>query len=128
MAMFRTFLFSLLALGGALLALVLVTSVASWLPPLLGVHPGGEAQLAWDLAFSVLGGIAAVGFAAWHAPCGPRWHGFGIWLVLAAASLWAAWDMGYDFPRWFVLLLLLSLPLQLGAGLWLATRRLRTAT
>lgn len=128
MAMFKTFLFSLLALGGALLALVLVTTVASWLPPLIGVHAGGAVQLGWDLAFTVLGGIAAVAFASYHAPCWPRSHGVAIWLLLAVASLWAAWDMGNDFPRWFVVLLVVSLPLQLGAGLWLGARGWRTAT
>lgn len=126
--MLKTFLLSLLALGGALLALVLVTTVASWLPPLIGVRGGGAVQLGWDLAFTVLGGIAAVAFAVYHAPCWPRTHGVAIWLLLAAASLWAAWDMGNDFPRWFVLLLVLSLPLQLGSGLWLGSRRSRTAT
>jgi len=128
MAMFKTFLFSLLALGGALLALVLVTTVASWLPPLIGVHAGGAVQLAWDLAFTVLGGIVAVAFASYHAPCWPRSHGMAIWLLLAVASLWAAWDMGNAFPRWFVLLLVISLPLQLGMGLWVGTRKWRTAT
>lgn len=128
MAMFKTFLFSLLALAGALLALVLVTTVASWLPPLIGVHAGGAVQLGWDLAFTVLGGIAAVAFASYHAPCWPRSHGTGIWLLLAIASLWAAWDMGNEFPRWFVLLLVISLPLQLGVGLWVGARKWRTAT
>ena len=128
MTMLKTILFSLLALGGALLALVLVTTVASWLPPLIGVHAGGAVQLGWDLAFTVLGGIAAVAFASHYAPCWPRSHGVSLWLLLAVASLWAAWDMGNDIPRWFVVLLVVSLPLQLGAGLWLGSRRLRTAT
>ena len=123
MAMFKVFLFSLLALAGALLALVLVTTVASWLPPLIGVHAGGAVQLGWDLSFTVLGGIAAVAFASYHAPCWPRSHGMGIWLLLAIASLWAAWDMGNEFPRWFVFSLIASLPFQLYLGLVAGQRR-----
>lgn len=124
----KTFLLSLLAFAGALLALALVTTVASWLPPLLGLHGNGTMQLGFDLAFTVLGGIAAIGFAAYYAPGWPRSHGVAVWLLVAAASLWAAWDMGSDFPRWFVLLLIISLPLQLGGGLWIGARRLRIAT
>lgn len=123
MTMLKTILFSLLALGGALLALVLVTTVASWLPPLIGVHAAGAVQLGWDLAFTVLGGIAAVAFASHYAPCWPRSHGVAIWLLLAVASLWAAWDMGNDFPRWFVFSLLASLPFQLYLGLVAGQRR-----
>lgn len=126
-AALRTFLRSLLALAGALVTLALVTTVASWLPPLLGVHANGQVQLGWDLAFSVLGGAAAVGFAAYHAPCWPRLHGLALWLLIAAASVWACVDMGNEFPRWFVLGLLISLPLQLAGGLLLGARRTRHA-
>lgn len=124
----KTAFLSLLAVVGALLALALVTTVASWLPPLLGLHPDSAVQLVWDLAFTVLGGIAAVGFAAYYAPCWPRLHGSAIWLLIAGASLWAVWDMGSEFPRWFVVLLALFLPVQLLAGLAIGARRLRSAT
>lgn len=126
-AAFRTLLLSLLACAGALVTLALVTTVASWLPPLLGVHANGEVQLGWDLALSALGGAAAVAFAAHHAPCWPRLHGLALWLLIAAASVWACVDMGNEFPRWFVLGLLVSLPLQLAGGLWLGSRRSRRA-
>ena len=53
-----------LLVAGALLALALVTSAGGWLPALLGLHPGSEAQLGWDLAFTVLGGLA-VGLIIW---------------------------------------------------------------
>jgi len=123
-AVLKTALLSLLALAGALVVLALVTSAASWLPALLGLQPAGNgAQLGWDLAFTVLGGTAATAFSCWYAPCWPRAQGTAIWLLIAAASVWACLDMGQEFPRWFVIALLLSLPLQLAAGLWLGTRR-----
>ena len=125
MAMFKTFLFSLLALGGALLALVLVTTVASWLPPLIGVHTGGAVQLGWDLAFTVLGGIAAIAFATYYAPCWPRAHGTSIWSLLVLGAGYGLWVMGGDFPQWFVIGLLVSLPVQLLLGWWFGRRASR---
>ena len=124
----KTPLRSALALAGALLVLVLVSSMASWLPPLLGLEGGPAAQLGGDLGFSVLAGMAAVAFAARYAPCWHQLHGTALWLLVALGCGWAAWTMGSDFPRWFVQGLLFSLPLQLGAGLWLGTRHLRSAT
>ena len=115
--MLKTAFLSLLAFIGGLLALALVTTVASWLPALVGLHPDGSAQLGWDLAFTVLGGIAAIGFASRYAPAWPFLHGMAMAVLITAASLWAVWDMGNDFPRWFVGALLASLPVQAAVGL-----------
>lgn len=127
-AALKTLLLSLLAFIGALLTLALVSTVASWLPPLLGLRNSSTLQLGWDLVFTVLAGIAAVGFASYHAPRWPRLHGLAVWLLITVAAGWACLDMGNDFPRWFVVPLLVSLPLQLLAGLALGARRARTAT
>lgn len=116
-ALLKTAFLSLLALLGALLALALVTTVASWLPALIGLHPDSATQLGWDLAFTVLGGIAAIGFATRYAPAWPSVHGTVVILLITAASLWAVWDMGNEFPRWFVGALLASLPVQAAVGL-----------
>ena len=124
----KTPLRSALALAGALLLLVLVSSMAAWLPPLLGLQGTPSAQLGGDLGFTVLAGTAAIAFATRYAPCRHRLHGTALWLLVALGCGWAAWTMGSDFPRWFVLGLLASLPLQLAAGLWLGTRHMRGAT
>lgn len=57
----KTLFLSIVALIGGVLSLALVSSVASWLPPLMGLAPGNNSvQLGWDLAFSVLGGVAGI--------------------------------------------------------------------
>ncbi len=62
---------SIVALLGGVLSLALVSSVASWLPPLLGMPPdNNSAQLGWDLAFSVLGGIAGIALPPTTRPAG----------------------------------------------------------
>ncbi len=89
---------SIVALLGGVLSLALVSSVASWLPPLLGMPPdNNSAQLGWDLAFSVLGGIAGIAFATYYAPCWPRSHGFSIWSLVALGCGYAMWTAGADF-------------------------------
>jgi len=119
---------SIVALLGGVLSLALVSSVASWLPPLLGMPPdNNSAQLGWDLAFSVLGGIAGIAFATYYAPCWPRSHGFSIWSLVALGCGYAMWTAGADFPLWFVISLLASLPLQLLAGWWFGRRPSRDA-
>lgn len=124
-ATLKTIFLSLLALIGALLALTLVSSAAGWLPSLLGMTPGSEAQLGWDLAFTVLGGIAAIAFATYYAPCWPRAHGTSIWSLLVLGAGYGLWMMGGDFPQWFVIGLLVSLPVQLLVGWWFGRRAAR---
>ncbi len=119
---------SIVALLGGVLSLALVSSVASWLPPLVGMPPdNNSAQLGWDLSFSVLGGIAGIAFATYYAPCWPRSHGFSIWSLVALGCGYAMWTAGADFPLWFVISLLASLPLQLLAGWWFGRRPSRDA-
>lgn len=125
----KTLFLSIVALIGGVLSLALVSSVASWLPPLLGLSPGDNSvQLGWDLAFSVLGGIAGISFATYYAPCWPRSHGFSIWSLITLGCGYAMWTAGADFPLWFVISLLASLPLQLLAGWWFGRRASRSAT
>ena len=124
----KTLFLSIVALIGGVLSLALVSSVASWLPPLLGLSPDNNSvQLGWDLTFSVLGGIAGVSFATYYAPCWPRSHGFSIWSLIALGCGYAMWTAGADFPFWFVIALLASLPLQLLAGWWFGRRASRDA-
>jgi hypothetical protein len=81
----------------------------------------GEVRLAWDLGWTILGGIAATAFAARYAPMWPYAHGGVVWVLIAAASVFAAWDLGSDYPFWFVVTLLVSLPVQ-AIGIWLGAR------
>lgn len=123
--MLKTVFLSVVALVGALLALALVTSAGGWLPSLVGLHPGSEAQLVWDLAFTVLGGIAGIAFATYYAPCWPRSHGFSIWTLLLLGAGYGLWMTDGDFPRWFVISLPASLPVQLLLGWWFGRRASR---
>lgn len=86
-----------------------------------GHGEGGAARLALDLLFTVLGGVAGTAFAGRYAPNAPYVHGGVVWAIIAAASVYAAWDMGSAFPFWFVWVLLGSLPVQ-AAGIWLGAR------
>ncbi|OBU65383.1 hypothetical protein A9K58_15010 [Stenotrophomonas maltophilia] len=126
-ATLKTLFLSVVALIGGVLSLALVSSVAGWLPPLLGLATRGGAQLGWDLAFSVLGGIAGISFATYYAPCWPRSHGFSIWSLIALGCGYAMWTAGADFPFWFLASLLASLPVQLLAGWWFGRRPSRDA-
>ncbi|MBA0283163.1 hypothetical protein D7Y44_08470 [Stenotrophomonas maltophilia] len=125
----KTLFLSIVALIGGVLSLALVSSVASWLPPLLGLSPDNNSmQLGWDLTFSVLGGIAGITFATYYAPCWPRSHGFSIWSLIALGCGYAMWTTGADFPLWFAISLLASLPVQLLVGWWFGRRASRSAT
>lgn len=117
----RVPLLSVGAIVSAFVVMVLLNSLGAWLVSRLGIAGSGQARLGWDLAWTVLGGLAAIVFASRYAPLWPRVHGAVVWAVIAAASLYAAWDMGRDYPYWFVVLLLAALPLQ-AAGIWLGTR------
>lgn len=123
--MLKTAFLSIVALIGGLLALALVSSAGGWLPSLLGITPGSEAQLGWDLAFTALGGIAGIAFATYYAPCWPRSHGFSIWSLILLGAGYGLWTMAGDFPRWFVIGLLASLPVQLLLGWWWGRRASR---
>ncbi|MEG2802827.1 hypothetical protein [Stenotrophomonas sp.] len=117
----KTAVLSVLCVVVALFVLGMVSGAAGWIGPWLGLADAGQPRLAWDLAWTILGGVAAIAFAARHAPVAPYVHGAVVWAVIAAASAYAAWDLGSDFPFWFVVVLLVSLPVQ-AAGIWLGAR------
>lgn len=117
----KTVVLSVLCVVVALFVLGMVSGAAGWIAPCIGLGDGRQPRLAWDLGWTILGGLAATAFAARYAPTLPYLHGGVVWAVIAAASAYAAWDLGSDFPFWFVLVLLLSLPLQ-AAGIWLGAR------
>lgn len=76
-------------------------------------HAGGvqgSPRLLFDLLSYLLSGLTSATVLSWL----PRrhWHlrGWLTWLLLVA--LWACWRMGGDWPSWFVIGLLLGVPLQ----------------
>lgn len=108
------FLRSLLAVVLALAALVLANFAGGQLAAWLRLPDGGTARLAWDLAWL----HAACWLALWlllRLPSvAPRAHALVGAGALFGVALWAAWEMGGDFPVWFVAGVLLAAPLQLG--------------
>jgi hypothetical protein len=117
----KTVVLSILCVVVAVFVLGMVSGAAGWIAPWIGLGEGGQARLAWDLGWTILGGVAATAFAARYAPTAPYVHGGVVWAVIAAASVYAAWDLGSDFPFWFVTVLLIALPFQ-AAGIWLGAR------
>lgn len=109
---------SLLAIGAAVFALVSVNFIGGTLAPWLGFPSGGTGRLAWDLAWAIAGGTAAIATATYCAPAAPRRHALVCFAALLIAAVYAVAQLGGDFPPWFCAGLLLSLPLQ---G-WLGTR------
>ncbi|MFI8693136.1 MULTISPECIES: hypothetical protein [Gammaproteobacteria] len=116
----RTLALSVLCIVVAVFVLGMVSGAGGWIAPWIGLGEG-EGRLAWDLGWTVVGGVAATAFAARYAPVWPYVHGGVVWALIAAASAYAAWDLGSDYPYWFVVALLLSVPVQ-AVGIWLGAR------
>lgn len=113
-----TMLRSPLTIALAAVAVLLVNQVGGWLAEWLGLPPGGDGRLAWDLGWVIASGTAAIWVTARTAPCAPRGHALVSLVLLSAAAVWAVFEMGADFPWWFCAGLVLALPLE---G-WLGTR------
>lgn len=116
---------SVLALALAIIAILLVNIAGSELAALLRLPRGGDARLGYDLLWVFLAGFVGsalmVGVAA-VAKTAHAWTIFVLYLALDAYVTAVAWD---DFPRWFSLACLLTLPLQVWLGWWLAWGRRR---
>ena len=124
-----TILRSLLAIALAAVAVVLVNQAGGWLAEWLGLPPGGNGRLAWDLGWVIASGTAGIWVTARTAPCAPRGHALVSFVLLLAAAVWAVLEMGADFPWWFCAGLVLALPLEGWLGTRLALRgRRRSAT
>lgn len=116
----KTTALSVLCIVVALFVLGMVAGAGGWIAPWLGLGQG-EGRLAWDLAWTIMGGVVATAFAARYAPVWPYVHGGVVWAVIAAASGYAAFDMGSDYPYWFPITLMVSLPCQ-AIGIWWGAR------
>ena len=60
----KTVVLSVLCVVVALFVLGMVSGAAGWIAPWIGLGDGGQPRLAWDLGWTILGGIAATAFAA----------------------------------------------------------------
>lgn len=117
-----TILRSLLAIALALAAVVVINQLGGELAEWIGLPPGGDGRLAWDLGWVIASGTAAIWVTARVAPCAPRGHAGVSFVLLLAATVWAVFEMGADFPWWFCAGLALALPLEGWLGLKLALR------
>lgn len=120
---FSVVLRSVLALALAAVAVPLVNLAGGELADLLRLPRGGDARLAYDLLWVFLAGVAGstlmVGVAA-VAKTTHAWALFALYLALDLYVTVMAWD---DFPRWFTLACLLTLPVQVWLGWWLVVKR-----
>jgi hypothetical protein len=119
----RLILHSLLAMAAAAAVLVLVNLAGGEVARWLGLAPGGNARLGWDLAWTIAGGIAAIATAARCAAAAARGHALACLGLLGLATVYAVVQLGGDFPRWFNAGLVLSLPLQGWLGMRWGVRR-----
>ncbi|WP_312316387.1 hypothetical protein [Stenotrophomonas sp.] len=116
----KTLALSVLCVVVALFVLGMVSGAGGWVAPWVGVGQG-PGRLGWDLGWTIVGGFAACAFASRYAPTWPWLHGGIVWAMIVGASAFAAWDLGNDFPFWFVAVLLGSLPVQ-GLGIWFGAK------
>lgn len=115
-----TILRSLLAIALALAAVVAINQLGGELADWLGLPPGGDGRLAWDLGWVIASGTAAIWVVTRAAPCAPRGHALAFFVMLLATVVWGVVRMGGDYPGWFCAGLVLTLPLQGWVGMKLA--------
>lgn len=119
----RVVLRSLLALALAILAVPVVNLGGGGLAALMHLPPGGDARLVYDLSWVFLAGVAGSALmvrVAAVAKAAHAWTFFALYLGLDLYVTAMAWD---DFPRWFTLACLLTLPAQVWLGWWLGIKR-----
>ncbi|QQP94937.1 hypothetical protein [Lysobacter enzymogenes] len=116
MGWLRAIVGSLLAWSGAAAAFVAANWSGGELAARLGLPPGGDARLAWDLTWTVAAGALALWIVARWTPAA-RAQAMFAWVLLAALTVWAVATLGSEYPSWFDAALLLALPL-LGVLAW----------
>lgn len=107
---------SLLTMTLAFVVVVLVNLAGGGLADASGFPEGGEARLAWDLAWVFLAGMFAAWLVVKLAPCAPRMHAVAFFALMLAVAVLAVIRIDGDWPRWFSAGILLAVPLQVGLG------------
>ncbi|TWT19268.1 hypothetical protein FQY83_13000 [Luteimonas marina] len=120
------FLRSLLALVLAIAAIPAVNLAGSWLSShVFGLGPGGTLRLAVDLSWMFVAGFAGAWLMVKTAAIARAAHAWALFAIYLVAAMYAAITMRDDFPHWFTLGLLASIPAQVWLGWWLARGRSR---
>ncbi|HEU0152220.1 MAG TPA: hypothetical protein VFQ84_02615 [Arenimonas sp.] len=119
---FRRLVLSLLLVAAALASVPAINWIGGELAAALRLPPGGTPRLAWDLGWLLLSAWVAVFSVARWSPLWPRGLALALGGLLFAASVWAAWNMGGDFPGWFVTGVLVGTALAATWGLHASLR------
>jgi hypothetical protein len=121
----RRVLMSTLVVAVALACVPVINGVGGALASVMRLPSGGTARLAWDLGWLLLSAFMTAWLPARWSPLWPRGLAIclaGLWIGAAA---WAAWNMGSDFPTWFVAAVLVGVPVVVGAATWMGGSRQR---
>jgi hypothetical protein len=116
---------SVSALALAIAAILLVNLAGGELAVLLTLPPGGDARLVYDLLWVFLAGLVGSALMVRVAAVAKTAHAWAIFAIYLAPDAYVTVIAWNDFPRWFSLGCLLSLPLQVWLGWWLAWGRRR---
>ena len=119
----RRVLMAALVVAAALACVPVINQLGGALAGALSLPSGGTARLAWDLCWLLLSAFLTVWLPARWSPHWPRGLAVGLAGLWIGAAAWAAWNMGSDFPTWFVAAVLIGVPIVAGAAAWLGGRR-----
>jgi hypothetical protein len=112
-----------LAVAAALACVPVLNELGGVLAGALSLPSGGTARLAWDLGWLLLSAFLTVWLPARWSPLWPRGLAVGLAGLFIGAAAWAAWNMGSDFPTWFVAAVLVGVPIVAGAAAWMGGSR-----
>ncbi len=108
----------------ALAAIPLVNALGGALSDRVpGLGGGGALRLSVDLAWLAVAGCVAAALLARVVASARRVHVLAFFAIYFGAALYAVVTAWQVFPRWFLLAVLLSVPLQAGFGMRLARPR-----
>ena len=117
---------SLLALVLAIVAIPVVNTVGAWLSDhAFGLSAGGTLRLAVDLFWTFMAGLVGTWLMVKVAAVAKTAHAWALFAIYLALDVQAVASMWNDWPRWFLLGVLMLLPLQVWLGWWLAHGRTR---